>query len=176
LINGRINFGYFIVLIIKIFWQENYPLLLSSKKKEMHLAPHHNNPQIQQYLQLQQAAASALAAPNPLNVGGANNLSSQLHGSASNLHGLPMGSDPWGTGAGTPLSLPVQHQHKLAQLEEEKIYSLIIELTNPANREQALVELSKKREQYDDLALILWHSFGIFHYLVTMNLFQSVEY
>jgi CCR4-NOT transcription complex subunit 9 len=135
-----------------------------NKKKKMHsLAPHHTNPQIQQYLQMQQAAASALATPNPLNVGGSNNLASQLHVSASNLHGLPMSSDPWGTGTGTPLSLPMQHQHqhKLAQLEEEKIYSLITELTNPANREQALVELSKKREQYDDLALILWHSFGM---------------
>ncbi|CAI2175450.1 1157_t:CDS:2 [Funneliformis geosporum] len=122
------------------------------------LVPHHTNPQIQQFLQLQQATASAIATPNPLNVGGANNLNSQLHGSASNLHGLPMGGDPWGTGIGTQLSLPMQHQHKL---EEEKIYFLITELTNPANREQALVELSKKREQYDDLALILWHSFGV---------------
>ncbi|CAD6888612.1 unnamed protein product [Tilletia controversa] len=28
-------------------------------------------------------------------------------------------------------------------------------------REHALLELSKKREQYDDLALVLWHSFGV---------------
>lgn len=27
-------------------------------------------------------------------------------------------------------------------------------------RETALLELSKKREQYEDLALVLWHSFG----------------
>lgn len=27
-------------------------------------------------------------------------------------------------------------------------------------REAALLELSKKREQYEDLALVLWHSFG----------------
>ncbi|RGB23158.1 cell differentiation protein rcd1 [Rhizophagus diaphanus] len=117
------------------------------------LAPHHTNPYF--------ASASALATPNPLNVGGANNLASQLHVSVSNLHGLPMSNDPWGAGAGTPLSLPMQHQHKMPHFEEEKIYSLITELTNPANREQALVELSKKREQYDDLALILWHSFGV---------------
>jgi CCR4-NOT transcription complex subunit 9 len=121
------------------------------------LAPHHTNPYF--------ASASALATPNPLNVGGANNLASQLHVSVSNLHGLPMGNDPWGTGAGTPLSLPMQHQHKMPHFEEEKIYSLITELTNPANREQALVELSKKREQYDDLALILWHSFGTILFL-----------
>ncbi|KAK9390540.1 hypothetical protein V1515DRAFT_528889 [Lipomyces mesembrius] len=29
------------------------------------------------------------------------------------------------------------------------------------SREQALLELSKKREQFDDLALILWHSYGV---------------
>lgn len=28
-------------------------------------------------------------------------------------------------------------------------------------REAALLELSKKREQYEDLALVLWHSFGV---------------
>ncbi|PWN27551.1 Rcd1-domain-containing protein [Jaminaea rosea] len=28
-------------------------------------------------------------------------------------------------------------------------------------RETALLELSKKREQYEDLALVLWHSFGV---------------
>lgn len=30
-----------------------------------------------------------------------------------------------------------------------------------ARRETALLELSKKREQYEDLALVLWHSFGV---------------
>lgn len=33
-------------------------------------------------------------------------------------------------------------------------------LKGPEGREKALLELSKKREQYEDLALILWHSFG----------------
>ena len=45
-------------------------------------------------------------------------------------------------------------------------YSQIFEwvsqlLKGPEGREKALLELSRKREQYDDLALILWHSFGI---------------
>lgn len=47
-------------------------------------------------------------------------------------------------------------------MEEDKIYQLIHELLNPTTREQALLELSKKREQYEDLAPILWHSFGTF--------------
>ena len=44
--------------------------------------------------------------------------------------------------------------------EETKIYGLVIDLLEANTRETALLELSKKREQYDDLALVLWHSFG----------------
>ncbi|KAI9363943.1 hypothetical protein DFJ73DRAFT_475085 [Zopfochytrium polystomum] len=51
-------------------------------------------------------------------------------------------------------------------MDEEKIYALILDLTNPAMREQALLELSKKREAYEDLAPILWHSFGVMTALV----------
>ena len=47
-----------------------------------------------------------------------------------------------------------------AQSENEKVYYLIVDLMNPDTREAALLELSKKREQWDDLALVLWHSFG----------------
>ncbi|KAF9924482.1 Cell differentiation protein rcd1 [Linnemannia zychae] len=54
-----------------------------------------------------------------------------------------------------------QHQFRLATIEDEKIYLLVLELTNPVNREQALLELSKKREQFDELALVLWHSYGV---------------
>ncbi|GAA5928393.1 CCR4-NOT core subunit CAF40 [Sporobolomyces koalae] len=48
-----------------------------------------------------------------------------------------------------------------AQSENEKVYYLIVDLMNPNTREAALLELSKKREQWDDLALVLWHSFGV---------------
>ncbi|KAH7842446.1 hypothetical protein Vadar_005376 [Vaccinium darrowii] len=37
---------------------------------------------------------------------------------------------------------------------------LVQDLCNPDLRENALLELSKKREQFEDLALLLWHSFG----------------
>ena len=46
--------------------------------------------------------------------------------------------------------------------EEGKLFALVIDLMDPNTRETALLELSKKREQYDDLAMILWHSFGTF--------------
>ncbi|KAF8899642.1 cell differentiation family, Rcd1-like-domain-containing protein [Gymnopilus junonius] len=51
--------------------------------------------------------------------------------------------------------------HGVGLSEDSKIYGLVIDLMNHAARESALLELSKKREQYDDLALVLWHSFGI---------------
>lgn len=37
---------------------------------------------------------------------------------------------------------------------------LVLDLTNPASRENALLELSKKRESFPELAPYLWHSFG----------------
>lgn len=51
----------------------------------------------------------------------------------------------------------------LGAQEDGKIYGLVVDLMDPNTREGALLELSKKREQYDDLALVLWHSFGTFH-------------
>jgi CCR4-NOT transcription complex subunit 9 len=59
-------------------------------------------------------------------------------------HSLPHGLSP---------GLPVTN-------DENSIYGLVIDLMDPETREAALLELSKKREQYDDLALVLWHAFG----------------
>lgn len=46
-------------------------------------------------------------------------------------------------------------------LSDRQIYQWISELVTGTNRERALLELGKKREQYDDLALVLWNSFGV---------------
>jgi CCR4-NOT transcription complex subunit 9 len=62
----------------------------------------------------------------------------------NDAHTLPHGLSP---------SLPVTN-------DENNIYGLVIDLLDPETREAALLELSKKREQYDDLALVLWHAFG----------------
>lgn len=45
--------------------------------------------------------------------------------------------------------------------ENQKVLVWVAELMDPARREGALMELSKKREQVPELALILWHSFGV---------------
>ena len=47
-----------------------------------------------------------------------------------------------------------------SNVDREKIYQWIIELSSPDTRESALLELSKKREVVSDLAPMLWHSFG----------------
>lgn len=45
--------------------------------------------------------------------------------------------------------------------DDDQVYTWIHRLMHGPDSEQALLELGKKREQYDDLALILWHSFGV---------------
>lgn len=47
-----------------------------------------------------------------------------------------------------------------ANAEERRVLEWVAQLMNPTLRERALLELSKKREQFPQLALILWHSFG----------------
>jgi CCR4-NOT transcription complex subunit 9 len=45
--------------------------------------------------------------------------------------------------------------------ENRRTLAFIADLLNEDTREAALLELSKKREQVPELALILWHSFGM---------------
>lgn len=45
--------------------------------------------------------------------------------------------------------------------ENRKVLQWVAELMEPTRREGALMELSKKREQVPELALVLWHSFGV---------------
>lgn len=44
--------------------------------------------------------------------------------------------------------------------DNRRTMNFIADLLNESTREAALLELSKKREQVPELALILWHSFG----------------
>eukprot|EP00803_Ostreobium_quekettii_P000280 evm.model.scf_996.4 EVM.evm.TU.scf_996.4 scf_996:47830-51267(-) len=41
------------------------------------------------------------------------------------------------------------------------VEQLVLDVTVPQNRERALLELSKKRESFPELAPYLWHSFGV---------------
>lgn len=42
----------------------------------------------------------------------------------------------------------------------KELHPLIEQLANADHRETALLDLSKKREAFPDLAPVLWHSFG----------------
>lgn len=63
-------------------------------------------------------------------------------------------------------ALHADHGHSHAVMENgvseenRRVLGWIAELMKSSSREAALLELSKKREQVPELALILWHSFG----------------
>lgn len=62
-------------------------------------------------------------------------------------------------------------------VEREKVYQWILELTNPETRENALLELSKKREVVPDLAPMLWNSFGTIAALLQeiINIYPAIN-
>ncbi|XP_046994839.1 CCR4-NOT transcription complex subunit 9 isoform X1 [Schistocerca americana] len=62
-------------------------------------------------------------------------------------------------------------------VDREKIYQWIVELSNPELRENALLELSKKREVVPDLAPMLWHSFGTIAALLQeiVNIYPAIN-
>ena len=49
---------------------------------------------------------------------------------------------------------------KMSAPEIKELHPLILQLANIDLRETALLELSKKREAFPDLAPVLWHSYG----------------
>lgn len=59
-----------------------------------------------------------------------------------------------------PPSSPHAYEYAGDSPASKILYPLVIELSIPEQRESALLELSKKREEFPDLAPILWHSFG----------------
>lgn len=63
----------------------------------------------------------------------------------------------------TANALNVAHAQEEMTVSEDnrRTLSYVADLLNENTREAALLELSKKREQVPELALILWHSFGM---------------
>lgn len=66
----------------------------------------------------------------------------------------------------TLIAQPTPHPQSVQFIQnsdssESKIHVLVAALLSPATRESALLELSKRREQHDDLARVLWASFGV---------------
>ncbi|XP_004226444.3 CCR4-NOT transcription complex subunit 9 [Ciona intestinalis] len=65
----------------------------------------------------------------------------------------------------------------MAGVDREKIYQWINDLSSLDTRETALLELSKKRETVQDLAPMLWHSFGTIAALLQeiVNIYSSIN-
>ncbi|EGE08547.1 cell differentiation protein [Trichophyton mentagrophytes] len=107
----------------------------------------------QQHAQAQaQAAAAAAAAQHHqqqqqhysrIGMTGGVNSSSQIPGGQDNGNGIAGNIDSG------------------VSEENRKVLVWVAELLDPNRRESALMELSKKREQVPELALIIWHSFGV---------------
>ncbi|XP_020588309.1 cell differentiation protein RCD1 homolog isoform X3 [Phalaenopsis equestris] len=80
---------------------------------------------------------------------------------------LSINSPPYGGPAPSPLTTPAAAAAALAavavQSKDRKMASaeqLVLDLCDPELRENALLDLSKKREIFQDLAPLLWNSFG----------------
>lgn len=131
-----------------------------------HTAPQSNlqglshSTQQQQQTQAQAAAAAAAAAQqqhyNRIAINQSHNQNPNRQSSGDNAPSS-LGSSINNIGEQTSQAVMDQ------QLSEEnrKVLQWVAELMDPMKREAALMELSKKREQVPELALVLWHSFGV---------------
>ncbi|RKP38227.1 cell differentiation protein rcd1 [Dimargaris cristalligena] len=80
----------------------------------------------------------------------------------SNAHPLgPAANSSFGSGSQRSTPNPLGSNVSSPATTGDEIYQLVLELYNPPSREQALSELSKKRDQFEDLALVLWNSYGV---------------
>lgn len=103
------------------------------------------------------SSAAGLLSNNSVNSNvGSNNLAWPPPAASTVVGGTPSATP---AATGRQLLLP-QGQSPVPGSEEAKIYALLADLLDPQTREGALLELSKKREMYEDLALVLWGGFG----------------
>ena len=137
--------------------------------------PHHphqgNHPQqhanMQQYSRLAAAGLGAAANPSPALGGGVDRLTGNSLAAAAGLGNLG-GGGGGGAGAGAG-DRSMQSAGGAADgvggefggEDQRKTMEFIVQLLNANTRETALLELSKKREAVPELALVLWHSFGM---------------
>lgn len=78
----------------------------------------------------------------------------------SGNNGMNGGANGLGGGAGPDHSGGGMGPGENISEENRRVLEWISQVLRPETREAALLELSKKREQVPELALILWHSFG----------------
>lgn len=126
---------------------------------------HHPHPQNthHQYAQNPAAAANAVAQQQANQLPHYQRMQAAQNGNAIERNGGIDGGGGLGGGAGGGAGSLLNAEPNGAGLSEDnkRIMEWIAQVLNPATREAALLELSKKREQVPELALILWHSFGM---------------
>ncbi|GAT27061.1 cell differentiation protein [Aspergillus luchuensis] len=113
----------------------------------------HSSLVAQQHAQVQAAAAAAAAAQQQhyTRIAMAGNA-----GAGNSAQGAGAG----GIGGDGALPGAVSVMDGGISDENRKVFIWVAELLDPSRREAALMELSKKREQVPELALVIWHSFG----------------
>ncbi len=100
------------------------------------------------------SSASSTPSPNPIvtsNGGGGSGPPSAGASGQTSSSSSAVGQQST-SGSNNPASDP--------PVSPERIACWITELLSSSTRENALMELSRKREKVVDLAVLLWHSFG----------------
>ncbi|KAL4920248.1 cell differentiation family, Rcd1-like-domain-containing protein [Aspergillus aurantiobrunneus] len=119
-----------------------------------HQAQQHSTLVAQQHAQVQAAAAAAAAAQQQHY----NRIAIASNAAASNS---AQGVGAGGVGGDGALPSAMSMIDGGVSDENRKVFIWVAELLDPNRRETALMELSKKREQVPELALVIWHSFGV---------------
>jgi CCR4-NOT transcription complex subunit 9 len=118
----------------------------------------HQHANIQQYNRLAAVSnASASSAANALLAAAPGD--QQKYGMAASGLGAGAGA---GMAGASGLGAAGEHGGGMSE-DDRKTMEWIVQLLNAQTRETALLELSKKREAVPELALVLWHSFGMFY-------------
>lgn len=111
------------------------------------------------------AAANAVAQQHQQNYGRAMSAAGQNHAANTNgntpasLAGIGAAAGLGGGGGGLEHGGGMGPGENVSE-ENRRVLDWIAQVLRADTRESALLELSKKREQVPELALILWHSFG----------------
>ncbi|KAJ5168303.1 Cell differentiation protein rcd1 [Penicillium canariense] len=145
------------------------PSWLQHQQQQQQQQHHHQaqpHPQQQQQQQQQRQQHASLVAQQHAQVQAAAAAAQQQHYGRLAMSGNGAVNPAQSAGAvggmgGEGLANAVSVMDGGISEENRKVFIWVAELLDPARRETALMELSKKREQVPELALVIWHSFGV---------------
>lgn len=143
--------------------QHQYPQADPSWMQHQQQQQHH---QAQPHPHQSQQQHASLVAQQHAQVQAAAAAAQQQHYGRIAMSGNGAGNPAQGAGGaggmgGDGMSNAVSAMDGGISEENRKVFIWVAELLDPTRRESALMELSKKREQVPELALVIWHSFGM---------------